>query len=79
MEFYHTGEMTVTKEFPVAKKALDLEIEYFKIPIVQKRAEKNLQKKALIGEFINGLEDLINDAMTRFVSEARFYCFRGEK
>ena len=62
------------------KKALDLKIEYFKIPIVQKRAEKSLQKKVtLINEFINGLEGLINDAMTRFVLEARFYYFRVKK
>ena len=47
--------MTATKEFPVTKKALDLEIEYFKIPIVQKRAEKILQKNVtLINKFING-------------------------
>jgi hypothetical protein len=39
MEFYRTGQITwndtaiATREFPVTRKALDLEIEYFKIPI----------------------------------------------
>ena len=34
-----------TKEFPVTKRALDLEI---KIPIAQKWVEKNLQKKIML-------------------------------
>jgi len=79
MEFYRTGEITwnedisSSKEFPVTKRALDLEIEYFQIPLAEKRAERNLQKTVtIIDELISSLETLINEAMSRYVTEVDF-------
>jgi len=87
MEFYRTGEVTwneniaSSKEFPVTKRALDLELEYFQIPLNEKRAERNLQKKVtIIDEFVSDLEALINEAASRFVTdvEVGFYIHGGE-
>ena len=79
MEFYRTGEITwsdnisSTKEFPVTKRALDLEIEYFQIPLAEKRAERNLQKKVtVVDEFTSALEGAIIEAMNRFITEFNF-------
>ena len=79
MEFYRTGEITwsedisTSKDFPVTKRALDLEIEYFQIPLAEKRAERNLQKRVtVIDELISSLEALVSEAISRFVTEVDF-------
>ena len=77
MEFYRTGEITwiddnvaANKEFPVTKRALDLEIEYFNIPLAEKRADRNLKKKiTILDEFSSALEVVLDEAISRFVTK----------
>ncbi|CAG8496763.1 10088_t:CDS:2 [Racocetra fulgida] len=76
-EYYRTGEilwddeLSKSKEFPVSKRAIDLEIEYFKIPInSEKRAARNLQQGVtILDKFCAKLIPFINEAINRFVSE----------
>ncbi|CAG8724880.1 43709_t:CDS:2 [Gigaspora margarita] len=76
LEYYRTGEVLwsddiKSKEFPVSKHALELEIEYFKIPIhSEKRVARNLQQGVtIIDKFCDGLIRFINEAINRFVTK----------
>ncbi|CAG8572010.1 16663_t:CDS:2, partial [Cetraspora pellucida] len=79
LEYYRTGEilwddeMSKSKEFPVTKRAIELEIEYFKIPInSEKRAARNLQQGVtVIDKFCEKLIPFINEAINRFISEVK--------
>ncbi|CAG8498998.1 15357_t:CDS:2 [Cetraspora pellucida] len=77
LEYYRTGEIlwddeiSKSKEFPVTKRAIELEIEYFKIPInSEKRAARNLhQGVTVIDKFCEKLIPFINEAINRFISK----------
>ncbi|CAG8755734.1 1921_t:CDS:1, partial [Dentiscutata heterogama] len=75
LEYYRTGEILwndelKSKEFPVSKRTIDLEIEYFKIPISDNRIIRNLQEGASVfDKFCNYLILFINEAMNRFISD----------
>ncbi|CAG8736999.1 1540_t:CDS:2 [Racocetra fulgida] len=77
LEYYRTGEIlwndeiSKSKEFPVSKRAIELEIEYFKIPInSEKRAARNLQQGVtIVDKFCEKMIPFINEATSRFISK----------
>ncbi|CAG8698750.1 22753_t:CDS:2 [Dentiscutata erythropus] len=75
LEYYRTGEILwnddiKSKEFPVSKRAIDLEIEYFKIPISNNRITRNLHEGASIfDKFCDYMILFINEAMSRFAAD----------
>ncbi|CAG8713912.1 2066_t:CDS:2 [Dentiscutata heterogama] len=79
LEYYRTGqvlwsdEFIKSKEFPVPKHALELECEYFKIPIYsEKGAARNLQQNVtIIDKFCEGLIRFVNEAMNRFITKVK--------